>query len=101
MDKQSGGRKSGGRPDSSRPGHPALRGVDSRRPGRFMLQEASRRGAEINSARTDATLGEVAAERESKRWRTWLPVPVATMICLAVHWFAPKTEPPAETRSYF
>src|SRR5437868_13299651 len=66
-----------------------------------MLQEASRRGPEIDSERTDATLGDVAAERETKRWRTWLPVPVANLICLAVHWFVSKTEPPAETRSYF
>ena len=65
------------------------------------MQEASRRGPEINSARTDATLGDVAAERERKRWRTWLPVPVANLICLAVHWSVSKTEPPAETRSYF
>ena len=48
------------------------------------MQEASRRGAEIGQ-RTDATLGDVAAERETKRWRTWLPVPVANLICLAVH----------------
>jgi NitT/TauT family transport system permease protein len=66
-----------------------------------MLQEASRRGPEINSARTDATLGDVAAERETKRWRTWLPVPVANLICLAVHWRVSPLEPPAETRSYF
>ena len=66
-----------------------------------MLQKASRRGPEINSARTDATLGDVAAEDGTKRWRTWLPVPVANLICLAVHWFVSKTEPPAETRSYF
>src|SRR5437763_17059130 len=66
-----------------------------------MLQEASRRSPEINSARTDATLGDVAAQQETKRWRTWLPVPVANLICLAVHWFVSKTEPPAETRSYF
>jgi len=66
-----------------------------------MLQEASRRGPEINSARTDATLGDVAAERGTKRWRTWLPVPLANLICLAVHWFVSKTESPAETRSYF
>jgi NitT/TauT family transport system permease protein len=66
-----------------------------------MLQKASRRRAEIGPARTDATLGDVAAERETKRWRTWLPVPVANLICLAVHWFVSKTEPPAEIRSYF
>src|SRR5437762_5204669 len=66
-----------------------------------MLQEASRRGPEINSARTDATLGDVAAERGTKRWRTWLPVPVANLICLAVHWFVSKTESSTETRSYF
>lgn len=66
-----------------------------------MLQKASRRGPEINSARTDATLGEVAGGGEEKRWRTWLPVPVANLICLAVHWFVSKGEPPAETRSYF
>jgi NitT/TauT family transport system permease protein len=66
-----------------------------------MLQKASRRGAEINRATPDATLADVAAERESKRWRTWLPVPVANLICLAVHWWVSKTEPPMETRSYF
>jgi NitT/TauT family transport system permease protein len=66
-----------------------------------MLQKASGRGPEIVQSRTDATLGDVAAERETKRWRTWLPVPVANLICLAVHWFVSKTEPPAETRSYF
>jgi NitT/TauT family transport system permease protein len=66
-----------------------------------MLQKASRRRPEIVSARTDATLGDVAAEQETKRWRTWLPVPVANLICLAVHWFLSKSEPAAETRSYF
>src|SRR2546421_2389362 len=66
-----------------------------------MWKEASRRGPEISSARTDATLGDVAAERETKRWRTWLPVPLANLICLAAHWYVAKTEPPAETRSYF
>src|SRR5437879_12441611 len=66
-----------------------------------MLQKASRRRPEINQARTDATLGDVSAERETKRWRTWLPVPVANLICLAVHWFGAKTGPPAEARSYF
>ena len=65
------------------------------------MQEASRRRPEIVQSRTDATLGDVAAERETKRWRTWLPVPVANLICLAVHWYVSKTEPPAETRSYF
>ncbi|HEV2804933.1 MAG TPA: ABC transporter permease [Chthoniobacterales bacterium] len=66
-----------------------------------MLQEASRRRPEIVPARTDATLGDVAAEQEKKRWRTWLPVPVANLICLAAHWFLSKSEPAAETRSYF
>jgi NitT/TauT family transport system permease protein len=66
-----------------------------------MLQEASRRGAEVGQPRADATLGDVAAERKIKRWRTWLPVPVANLICLAVHSFVSNTEPPAETRSYF
>src|ERR1051326_531406 len=65
-----------------------------------MLQgEAGRRGPEI--VRTEATLGDVAAERQTKRWRTWLPVPVANLICLAVHWFVSKGEPPMQTRSYF
>jgi NitT/TauT family transport system permease protein len=66
-----------------------------------MLQKASRRGPEIVQSRTDATLADVAAEQETKRWRTWLPVPLANLICLAVHWSLSKTEPPAETRSYF
>src|SRR5947209_10336299 len=66
-----------------------------------MLQEASRRGPEIVQARTDATLADVTAERETKRWRTWLPVLVANLVCLAVHWFVSTTEPPVETRSYF
>ena len=66
-----------------------------------MLQEASRRGPEIVQARTDATLADVTAERETKWWRTWLPVLVANLICLAVHWFVSTTEPPVETRSYF
>jgi NitT/TauT family transport system permease protein len=66
-----------------------------------MLQKASRRRAEIVPARTDATLGDVAAEQQTKRWRTWLPVPVANLICLAAHWYVSATEPPAETRSYF
>jgi hypothetical protein len=65
------------------------------------LQKASDRGPEIVQSRTDATLGDVAAERETKRWRTWLPVPLANLICLAVHWLVSKTEPAAETRSYF
>src|ERR1043166_6502421 len=66
-----------------------------------MLQKASGRGPEIVQSRTDATLGDVAAERETNRWRPWLPVPVANLICLAVHWSVSKTEPPVETRSYF
>jgi NitT/TauT family transport system permease protein len=66
-----------------------------------MLQKASRRRPEIVSARTDATLGDVAAEQATKRWRTWLPVPVANLICLAVHWLLSKNEPGPETRSYF
>ena len=66
-----------------------------------MQNQASPRSPEIDSERTDATLGDVATERETKRWRTWLPVPVANLICLAVHWSVSKTEPPAETRSYF
>ena len=65
------------------------------------MQEASRRGPEIVQGTTDATLGDVAAERETKRWRTWLPVPVANVICLATHWFVSKTESSPETRSYF
>ncbi|MEY2548013.1 MAG: sulfonate transport system permease protein [Verrucomicrobiota bacterium] len=65
------------------------------------MQKASRRRAEIVPARTDATLGDVAAEQQTKRWRTWLPVPVANLICLAAHWYVSATEPPAETRSYF
>jgi NitT/TauT family transport system permease protein len=66
-----------------------------------MLQKASRRRPEITQSRTEATLADVAAERDTKRWRTWLPVPVANVICLAVHWFVSKTDPPIETRSYF
>ncbi|PYJ88827.1 MAG: hypothetical protein DME70_03290, partial [Verrucomicrobia bacterium] len=66
-----------------------------------MLQEASRRGPEIVQARTDATLADVTAEQETKRWRTWLPVPVANFVCIATHWFVSTTEPPVETRSYF
>jgi NitT/TauT family transport system permease protein len=66
-----------------------------------MLQKASRRGAEINRPRPDATLADVSGDREGKRWRTWLPVPVANLICLATHWFVSRTEPPTETRSYF
>ncbi|MFL6590731.1 MAG: ABC transporter permease [Chthoniobacterales bacterium] len=42
-----------------------------------------------------------SAEREGKRWRTWLPVPIANLICLATHWLVSKTEPPMETRSFF
>jgi NitT/TauT family transport system permease protein len=66
-----------------------------------MLQEAGRRRPEITQSRTDATLADVSAERGTKRWRTWLPVPVANLICLAVHWSVSKTEPDIETRSYF
>src|ERR1041384_3058261 len=66
-----------------------------------MLQKASGRGPEIVKSSTDATPGDGAAEREPKRWRTWLPVPLANLICLAVHWSLSKTEPPTETRSYF
>src|SRR5437763_16855871 len=67
-----------------------------------MLQsQASRRSAEGDQSRTEATLADVAAEQETKRWRTWLPVPLANLICLAVHWFVSKNAPPVETRSYF
>jgi NitT/TauT family transport system permease protein len=66
-----------------------------------LQSEAGPRSPEIVRARAEATLGDVAAERDRKRWRTWLPVPVANLICLATHWIVSKTEPPAETRSYF
>lgn len=67
-----------------------------------MLQsEAGRRSPEVAQARAEATLGDVATEGDRKRWRTWLPVPVAVVICLATHWVVSKTEPPMETRSYF
>jgi NitT/TauT family transport system permease protein len=67
-----------------------------------MLQsEARRRSPEVAQARADATLGDITAERERKRWRTWLPVPVANLICLATHWYVSRTEPEMETRSYF
>ena len=66
-----------------------------------MQSPASSRGPEITNARADATLADVRAEGESRRWRTWLPVPVATAVCLAVHWFVAKREPPMETLSYF
>src|SRR3954471_6529521 len=101
MGPEFGSAKSSRRPNSSRSGHPALCGADSGRQRRLMLQEAGRRGAEINQARPDATLADRSAEREGKRWRTWLPVPVANVICLAVHWYVSKTEPAMETRSYF
>lgn len=67
-----------------------------------MLQSpASSRGPEVNQSRSDATLGDIRAERESRRWRTWLPVPVATALCLSVHWFVSKSEAAMETLSYF
>ena len=67
-----------------------------------MLQsEAGPRRPEINQARPDATLADVSAETEPRRWRTWLPVPVATAMCLGVHWFVSDKEPAPETRSYF
>src|SRR4051812_27865770 len=67
-----------------------------------MLQSpASSRGPEVSQSRSDATLGDVRAERESRRWRTWLPVPVATAVCLGLHRFVSKSEPPMETLSYF
>ena len=66
-----------------------------------MLQEAGPRGREVTRGSADATLADVTADRSSRRWRTWLPVPVANAICLGVHAWASRTEPPAETRSYF
>ena len=66
-----------------------------------MQSEAGPRSPEIAGTRAEATLGDVAAERDRKRWRTWLPVPVANLVCLAAHWFVSKTEPAMETRSYF
>src|SRR5947208_14244625 len=67
-----------------------------------MLQsQASSRGPEITDSRANATLGDLRAERESRRWRTWLPVPVATVVCLGMHWFISKNEPRTETLSYF
>jgi sulfonate transport system permease protein len=67
-----------------------------------MLQsQAGPRSPEVAQARAEATLGEVAAAGDRKRWRTWLPVPVANLICLATHWYVSRNEPPVETRSYF
>ena len=66
-----------------------------------MQSAASSRGPEITQSQPDATLGDLRAERESRRWRTWLPVPVATAVCLGVHWLVSKSEPPMETVSYF
>lgn len=66
-----------------------------------MQSEAGPRSPEVAQARAEATLGDVAAERDRKRWRTWLPVPLANLVCLATHWFVSRTEPPMETRSYF
>ena len=66
-----------------------------------MQNQASPRSAEVDQSRAEATLADLAAEQETTRWRTWLPVPLANLICLAVHWFVSKTEPPVETRSYF
>src|SRR4051812_31658699 len=63
-----------------------------------MLQsEAGPRSPEVAQARAEATLGDVAAEGDRKRWRTWLPVPVANLICLATHWFVSRNEPPIKT----
>src|SRR4051812_30680285 len=101
MAREFAGGKTRGRPDPARSGHPALRGVDSLRYAGVMLQSEAGPRREINQARPEATLADRAAEREPRRWRTWLPVPVATGICLAVHWLVSQKEPPPETRSYF
>jgi NitT/TauT family transport system permease protein len=66
-----------------------------------MLQKASRRGPEINQARPEATLADRSAEREGKRWRTWLPVPVANLICLGTHGFISRNEPPIKTHLWW
>ena len=67
-----------------------------------MLQETGPRRGEITTpAWKEPADPERAAARRSAPLGTWLPVPVATAICLAVHWFVSTTEPPPETRSYF
>lgn len=66
-----------------------------------MLQETGPRRGQVNQTWGEATLADVAVGAEARRWRTWLPVPVATAICLGVHWWVSKTEPAMETRSYF
>src|ERR1700736_1131383 len=66
-----------------------------------MLQEVSPRIAEVDQAWTEGAPRKAPPVSRTASLRTWLPVTVATAICLGVPWFVSTTEPPAETRSYF
>ncbi|MEA2868718.1 MAG: sulfonate transport system permease protein [Bradyrhizobium sp.] len=67
-----------------------------------MLQsETGPRIAEVDQAWTEGAPRQAPFVSRTASLRTWLPVTAATAICLAVHWYISKTEPPAETRSYF
>jgi NitT/TauT family transport system permease protein len=66
-----------------------------------MLQEASSRVGEVDQAWAGAAPRKAPPASIAASLRTWLPVTAATGICLALHWFVSRTEPAAETRSYF
>jgi len=66
-----------------------------------MLQEASARVGEVDPAWTGGAPRKAPPASIASSLRTWLPVTAATAICLGIHWYVARSEPPAETRSYF
>src|SRR6476619_700595 len=101
MDQESRSRESCRRPGSPRPGHPPVCRADPGGPGRFMLQEASARGGEVDQAWAGGEPRKAPPASIASSLRTWLPVTAATAICLGIHWYVSQSEAPAETRSYF
>jgi NitT/TauT family transport system permease protein len=67
-----------------------------------MLQsEASPRSPEIEQSWIEGRPPKPAPVSRTASLRTWLPVTAATAICLAIHSYVSRSEPAAETRSYF
>src|SRR5947207_958996 len=67
-----------------------------------MLQSETGPGvAEVDQAWSQGAPSKAPPVSRTESLRTWLPVTVATAICLGIHGLISKTETPVETRSYF